>query len=172
MALATRTLGKTGVDVTVLGYGAMELRGSPHGPDIADRDAGDLLNTVLDSGVTFIDTSIDYGHSEELIGRYISHRRGEYFLATKCGCPLGQFPPETPRPLLEHFTGGLTTAEVAALLAQGPDYVTDLEAAERLLLQLVATGAAIRIPAGHDAVWKTATAVDAGSRRHAAAAVA
>jgi aryl-alcohol dehydrogenase-like predicted oxidoreductase len=104
MALATRTLGKTGVDVTVLGYGAMELRGSPHGPDIADRDAGDLLNTVLDSGVTFIDTSIDYGKSEELIGRYISHRRGEYFLATKCGCPLGQFPPETPRPLPHDFS--------------------------------------------------------------------
>ena len=81
-------------------------------------------------------------------------------------------PPETPQPLLEHFTQGLTTAEVAALLAPGPDYVTDLEAAERLLLQLVATGAAIRIPAGHDAVWKTATAVEPGSRRHAAAAVA
>jgi 2-hydroxychromene-2-carboxylate isomerase len=81
-------------------------------------------------------------------------------------------PPETPLPLLEYFTGGLTTAEVAALLAQGPDYVTDLEAAERLLLQLVATGTAIRIPAGHDAVWKVATAVEPGSRRHAAAAVA
>ena len=63
-------------------------------------------------------------------------------------------PPGTPAPLLEYFGGGLTTAEVAELLAQGPDYVTDLESAERLLLQLVATGAAIRIPVGHDAVWR------------------
>ncbi len=104
MALATRTLGKTGVDVTVLGYGAMELRGAPHGPDIAESDAAALLNSVLDSGVTLIDTSIDYGRSEELMGRYISHRRSEYFLATKCGCPLGVFPPETPRPLPHDFS--------------------------------------------------------------------
>jgi aryl-alcohol dehydrogenase-like predicted oxidoreductase len=104
MALATRTLGKTGVDVTVLGYGAMELRGAPHGPDITDSEAGALLNTVLDSGVTFIDTSIDYGLSEERIGRYIGHRRDEYFLASKCGCPLGVFPPEAPRPLPHDFS--------------------------------------------------------------------
>ena len=65
-----------------------------HETSIADSDAGKLLNTVLDSGVTFIDTSIDYGRSEELIGRYISRRRDEYFLASKCCCPLGQFPPQ------------------------------------------------------------------------------
>ena len=118
MALATRTLGKTGVDVTVLGYGAMELRGAPHGPDIADSAAGDLLNTVLDSGVTFIDTSIDYGRSEELIGRYISHRRGEYFLATKCGCPLGEFPPETPRPLPHDFSPANLRAGLEQSLAR------------------------------------------------------
>jgi aryl-alcohol dehydrogenase-like predicted oxidoreductase len=118
MALATRTFGKTGVDVTVLGFGAMELRGSPHGPEIADRDAGTLLNTVLDSGVTFIDTSIDYGRSEELIGRYISHRRDEYFLASKCGCPLGQFPPETPRPLPHDFTPANLRAGLQQSLAR------------------------------------------------------
>jgi aryl-alcohol dehydrogenase-like predicted oxidoreductase len=118
MALATRTLGKTGVDVTVLGYGAMELRGSPHGPAIADGDAGDLLNTVLDSGVTFIDTSIDYGRSEELIGRYIAHRRDEYFLASKCGCPLGEFPPETPRPLPHDFTPANIRAGLQQSLAR------------------------------------------------------
>jgi hypothetical protein len=36
----TRTLGRTGVDVTILSYGAMELRGQPRGPEIADEDAG------------------------------------------------------------------------------------------------------------------------------------
>jgi aryl-alcohol dehydrogenase-like predicted oxidoreductase len=104
MALATRRLGRTGVEVTVLGYGAMELRGTPTGPPIADEDAGTLLNAVLDSGVNFIDTSIDYGRSEELIGRYIGHRRDEYFLASKCGCPMGEFPPGTPRPLPHDFS--------------------------------------------------------------------
>lgn len=86
MAIPTRALGRTGAEVTVLGYGAMELRGPPRGPVIEDADAGRLLNAVLDEGITLIDTSIDYGRSEELIGRHLSARRGEYFLASKCGC--------------------------------------------------------------------------------------
>jgi len=104
VAIPTRQLGNTGAEVTVLGYGAMELRGAPTGPRVEDEDAGALLNSVLDSGVNFIDTSIDYGRSEELIGRYIGHRRDEYFLASKCGCPMGAYPPETPRPLPHDFS--------------------------------------------------------------------
>jgi aryl-alcohol dehydrogenase-like predicted oxidoreductase len=46
------------------------------------------LNAVLDAGINFIDTAYDYGLSEEYIGRFISHRRDEYFLATKCGCTV------------------------------------------------------------------------------------
>ena len=81
-----RTLGRTGVPVTVLGYGAMELRGGSRGRDIPDEQAERVLNAVLDAGINLIDTSPDYGRSEELIGRFIAHRRDEYFLATKCGC--------------------------------------------------------------------------------------
>ena len=44
MAIATRALGRTGAEVTVLGYGAMELRGQPRGPAIDDAEAGRLLN--------------------------------------------------------------------------------------------------------------------------------
>lgn len=86
MTISTRPLGRTGTSVTILGYGAMELRGRPRGPEIADEAAGELLNAVLDAGINLIDTSVDYGRSEELIGRYIGHRRAEYFLASKCGC--------------------------------------------------------------------------------------
>jgi aryl-alcohol dehydrogenase-like predicted oxidoreductase len=88
MAITTRTLGRTGADVTILSYGAMELRGVPRGPEIPDEDAGRLLHAVLDGGINLIDTSPDYGRSEELIGAYIGHRREEFFLASKCGCPL------------------------------------------------------------------------------------
>jgi aryl-alcohol dehydrogenase-like predicted oxidoreductase len=88
MAIETRPLGRSGADVTILGYGAMELRGAPRGPEIAAEDAGRLLNAVLDGGITLIDTSPDYGSSEDLIGRYVGHRREEFFLASKCGCPL------------------------------------------------------------------------------------
>jgi aryl-alcohol dehydrogenase-like predicted oxidoreductase len=84
--LLKRTLGRTGCEVTTLGFGAMELRGAPYGPDVSDEAASKVLNAVLDAGINFIDTSIDYGRSEELIGRFIAHRRSEYFLASKCGC--------------------------------------------------------------------------------------
>lgn len=84
--LPRRTLGRTGLEVTTLGFGAMELRGGATGPEISDEAAGELLNTVLDEGINFIDTSIDYGRSEELIGKFIAHRRSEYVLASKCGC--------------------------------------------------------------------------------------
>src|SRR5690606_32948685 len=58
------------------------------------KEASALLNGVLDHGINYIDTSPDYGYSEEQIGRHISHRRSEFYLATKCGC-AGE-PPDTP----------------------------------------------------------------------------
>ena len=87
--LTKRKLGRTGLDVTVLGYGAMALdqeRMAPRGLAVTDEQAGEVLNAVLDAGINFIDTAPDYGNSEERIGRYISHRRDEFFIATKCGC--------------------------------------------------------------------------------------
>jgi aryl-alcohol dehydrogenase-like predicted oxidoreductase len=87
--LPKRELGRTGLQVTVLGYGAMELRGAPRARPTTDEQANTILNAVLDAGINYIDTSIDYGVSEERIGRYISHRRSEYYLASKCGCVVG-----------------------------------------------------------------------------------
>jgi aryl-alcohol dehydrogenase-like predicted oxidoreductase len=111
MALMTRPLGGTGADVTILSYGAMELRGRPGGPEIADEDAGRLLNALLDSGINLIDTSPDYGRSEELIGIYIGHRRNEFFLASKCGCPL-EVPANAPPPHPHDYSPGNVRAGV------------------------------------------------------------
>ena len=91
-ALATRELGRTGLKATALSFGAMELRGAPRGREITPEQADTVLNGVLDGGINYIDTSIDYGQSEEFIGRFISHRRSEYILATKCGCLVGDTP--------------------------------------------------------------------------------
>ena len=112
MIIETRHLGRTGTDVTILGYGAMELRGRPWGPAIEDEEAGRLLNAVLDGGITLIDTSIDYGRSEELIGRYLAHRRGEYFLASKCGCLLGDPPPGATPPFPHDYSAANVRAGV------------------------------------------------------------
>ncbi len=89
--IPTSTLGRTGLTVSKLGFGAMELRGPGgrrSGPSIDDATAGALLNQVIDAGVNWVDTSPDYGASEELIGRHLSSRRDEFFLASKCGCPV------------------------------------------------------------------------------------
>src|SRR5579859_248532 len=91
-ALPLRTLGRTNMRVTQLGFGAMELRGGPRGPEIDDDQAERVLRAVLDSGINYIDTSIDYGQSEDRIGRFIGNRRGEFFLASKCGCQVGDQP--------------------------------------------------------------------------------
>ena len=94
--LPTRPLGRTGLQVTVLGYGALELSGRPSGRpgevrnrDITEADAERVLNAALDAGINYIDTAPDYGVSEERIGKYVAHRRSEYFLCSKCGCVVG-----------------------------------------------------------------------------------
>src|SRR6266581_3216427 len=86
--LPKRELGRTGLQVTMLGYGAMELRGVPRGREVTEAQAETILHAALDSGINYIDTSIDYGLSEERIGRYIASRRSEYYLASKCGCQI------------------------------------------------------------------------------------
>jgi predicted DsbA family dithiol-disulfide isomerase len=79
--------------------------------------------------------------------------------------------PETPEPLLEYFPDGLTTAEVAALLATGADEFPDLDAAEIALAALVGEGAAVREAAGHDAIWRSSSgALPADAARVAEAA--
>jgi predicted DsbA family dithiol-disulfide isomerase len=67
-----------------------------------------------------------------------------------------QPPPETPEPLLERFEDGLTTQEVAALMAHANDR-PDRAAAEAALLELVVAGRAVREPLGDDALWKVST---------------
>ena len=90
--MITKTLGRTGLEVTQLGYGSMGLRGpKTWGVRTVDEvDAERFLHAVLDAGINFIDTSPDYGLSEERIGRYIGSRRDEFYLATKCGCVYTQ----------------------------------------------------------------------------------
>lgn len=94
-----RNLGNTGLPVAVLGYGAMELR------HVGEGEAERLLNVVLDGGINFIDTSPDYGPSEAFIGKAISHRRDEFYLATKCGCNTGpEGEPRDPKHIWDRET--------------------------------------------------------------------
>jgi aryl-alcohol dehydrogenase-like predicted oxidoreductase len=77
-----RTLGRTGLSVSELGFGAWEIGWTR--PEESD-DVGSLLNRALDSGINFIDSSAAYRWSEELIAKHVGHRRDEFYFATKCG---------------------------------------------------------------------------------------
>ncbi|MEA2736400.1 MAG: hypothetical protein QOE14_2851 [Humisphaera sp.] len=76
-----RTFGRTGLEVSVLGFGA-----APIGYLATDRKrTADILNFLLDQGVNVIDTAASYKNSEELIGEAIATRRKEFVLVSKCG---------------------------------------------------------------------------------------
>jgi 2-hydroxychromene-2-carboxylate isomerase len=79
-------------------------------------------------------------------------------------------PPETPAPLLERFRDGLTTAELAALLAHGPDYIPHPDAAEQAMVKLVADGSAVREQIGNDSIWRAMDPASRVAAEHATAA--
>ncbi len=72
-----RTLGRTGLDLSVVGFGAIKL------PRVSEEQAAAALNRALDLGVNFVDTARAYGDSERKIGLALKERRDEYCLATK-----------------------------------------------------------------------------------------
>jgi aryl-alcohol dehydrogenase-like predicted oxidoreductase len=76
-----RPYGRSGLDVPVLGFGAMQA-GDPR---LTEAEAGHLLNHALDLGFTYIDTARSYGLSEERIGRHLGRRRDGFVLSTKVG---------------------------------------------------------------------------------------
>ena len=114
LELPTRVLGRTGLEVTTLGFGALELRGmvAGVGRPLSPGQPAKILNAVLDAGINYIDVAVDYGEAEEHIGKNISHRRSEFYLASKCGCPLDntRFRPEertrfgVPLPRLHNYS--------------------------------------------------------------------
>ncbi len=75
--LEKRRLGKTGLDVTVFGFGCIKF------PHISQDEAAAALNRAIDLGVNFIDTARGYGDSEEKVGPVLKRRRDQVFIATK-----------------------------------------------------------------------------------------
>ncbi len=81
-----RRLGKTGRDVSVIGFGAWAI-GADWGT-VDDAQSLRALHAAADAGVTLIDTADVYGdgHSEQVIRRFLAERPGErFFVATKMG---------------------------------------------------------------------------------------
>jgi aryl-alcohol dehydrogenase-like predicted oxidoreductase len=88
-----RRLGRTGIEVTEVGYGAWGIGGTGW---IGARDDESLqaLNHAIDLGLNFIDTALGYGdgHSEQLVGQVVRERSEEIFVATKVPPKNRQWP--------------------------------------------------------------------------------
>lgn len=89
-----RTLGKTGLKVSEIGFGAWAIGGKRWGQQ-DDDESLQTLHAAIDSGVNFIDTAAGYGDgkSEQLIGKMLKSRKEDIFVCTKTPPAAGPWPP-------------------------------------------------------------------------------
>ena len=127
----TRTLGRSGIEVSALGFGCWAIGGEWQGSDgsplgwgkVDDEESVRAVRRALDLGVTFFDTADAYGagHSERVLGRALGRRRADVVVATKWG---NLFDEEK-----KALTGGddspayVRRALTASLARLGTDYV-------------------------------------------------
>ncbi len=91
-------LGSTDLEVSRHGFGAASI-----GDGAPLEQIENLFDSLLELGITFIDTADCYNQSEKMIGRYLSGRLGEFVVATKCGCVNpGEEGVEYSREVVEH----------------------------------------------------------------------
>jgi len=146
MAMETKRLGKTNLEVGRLGIGLSEVG---FNLELADVDqARDVINQALDNGVNFLDTAACYGISEELIGMVVSERRSEFVLATKAGHYL-------PRGEGEDWTYDLIISSInRSLERMKTDYV-DLVQLHSCTVEILERGDVIRALQDAKAAGKT-----------------
>ena len=121
-----RSLGKTGIDVSEIAFGGVEI-GLPYGIGVEsaadmlpEAEAIDLLRAALDAGINFFDTARLYGLSEQRMGQAFVGRRQEIVLCTKCQHlrdASGNLPPEN------HLKSAIETSLHESLSALQTDYV-------------------------------------------------
>jgi len=94
-----RKLGKSGLEVTALGFGCMGLSFG-YGPAVDKNEGISLIRAAVERGVTFFDTAEVYGPltNEELVGEALAPFRKQVVIATKFGFNLASFPGLNSRP--------------------------------------------------------------------------
>ncbi|WP_428660033.1 aldo/keto reductase [Reyranella sp.] len=147
-----RTLGRTGLRVSEIGFGAWGIGGRTAGTtsygDTDDRTSLAALGRALDRGIAFFDTSSAYGdgHSEELIGQAFEHRRPSVVIATKAGYDSWDRAPD--------FSPSAIVASVERSLARlRTDYI-DLLQLHNAPIEAVRTGGLREALAGLEAAGK------------------
>ena len=147
-----RPFGRTGLQVSAVGFGCWPMAGDRYGA-IEDDEAVKAIHRALDRGVNCVDTAPAYGagHSEEVVARALEKRRRDVILVTKCGVkvpPPGQPGRSATRaapislPRSTRASSGLRTDWVDVLLVHWPDAGTPFEETMRALEEVVASGRA------------------------------
>ena len=145
-----RPFGRTGLSVSVVGFGCWPMAGDRYGA-IEDDEAVKAIHRALERGVNCVDTAPAYGggHSEEVVGRALAGRREDVILVTKCGVkapPPGQLGPlrdASRANILREVDASLKRLDtdwVDVLLVHWPDAGTPFEDTMRGLEEVVTSG--------------------------------
>jgi aryl-alcohol dehydrogenase-like predicted oxidoreductase len=140
-----RTLGRTGLKVSVLGLGAGQFGAFGQVPE---ADSIRLVHCALDGGINLVDTADFYsaGESETYVGAAIKDRRDKVILATKCGMPMSEDSNErggSRRWIMASIEGSLRrlqTDYIDLYQLHAPDFETDLEETLGAMTDLVRAG--------------------------------
>jgi len=85
--MRTMQIGRSGIETSVVGLGAWAIGGDSQWGASDDAESIRTIHRARELGVTLLDTAPAYGlgHSEEVVGKALLGRRGDYVLSTKCG---------------------------------------------------------------------------------------
>jgi aryl-alcohol dehydrogenase-like predicted oxidoreductase len=99
-----RKLGKTGLDVSEVGFGAWGI-GKGMWVGASDDESAKALHRAFDLGLNFVDTALRYGdgHSEKLVGKAVKERSEKIFVASKVPPKNAQWPAQAGVPAEKAF---------------------------------------------------------------------
>ena len=102
-----RKLGRTGIDISDIGFGAWGI-GGKQWQGGSDEESRAALRRALELGVNFIDTALSYGdgHSEELVGEIVREAKGKVYVATKVPPKNMKWPAKSGIGIEEAFPAG------------------------------------------------------------------
>lgn len=157
-----RNLGTSGLRISVVGLGAVKL-----GQDMPDAVTENIIGTMCDLGVNFIDTADVYGvkgRSEEVLGQLLGARRKDFIIASKFGTPIdnsGMTGGASRRYIMmaaEASLRRLKTDWIDLYQIHAPDPLTPIEETARALDDLVRQGKVRYIGHSKFSGWQTAEA--------------
>jgi aryl-alcohol dehydrogenase-like predicted oxidoreductase len=146
-----RSLGKSGLEVSALGFGCMGLS-SAYGPPTPRPDGVKIIRTAFEQGVTLFDTAEAYGPfaNEELVGEAVAPFRDQVVVATKFGFDIdpktGQrrsglnSRPEHIREAVEAMLKRLKTGTIDLLYQHRVDPAVAIEDVAGVVKELIAAG--------------------------------